>query len=135
VAPIEVCRPARRLARMPVALRPQVKLVALSLVASDEARVNGVRSVRARRFSPYPWSGDSVSALTAAVLLVVQARGAISVHALVRVPRSLLAGPFAPWRALKGPHPLHHTLLIAGHPNRDGEAVLARSPPFGTIYK
>jgi len=45
---------------------------------------------------------DSVSALTAAVLLVVQARGAISVHALVRGPESLLPCPFARCRALKG---------------------------------
>jgi hypothetical protein len=83
-------------------LHPQVKLVALSLVASDEARVHGVRSVRARRFLPYPWSGDSVSALTASVLLVVEASGGISVHAPVRVHRIPPACPFAPWRALKG---------------------------------
>jgi hypothetical protein len=51
---------------------------------------------------PITRSEDSVSALTAVVVLVVQARGAISVHALVRGPESLLTSPFARCRALKG---------------------------------
>ena len=44
----------------------------------------------------------SMPALTSAVLLVVQASGQISVHALVRGPESAHGRPFAPWRALKG---------------------------------
>src|SRR5437667_8328810 len=52
--------------------------------------------------SHHPRSEDSVSALTAVVVLVVQARGAISVHALVRGTESLLPRPFARGRALKG---------------------------------
>src|SRR5260370_32342491 len=52
----------------------------------------------------YVWRMSRVRppALTSAVLLVVQASGQISVHALVRGPESAQASPFAPWRALKG---------------------------------
>ena len=78
---------------------------------------------------------DSVSALTAAVLLVVQASGEISVHVLVHAHFDISPGrAFAPSRALKGPHPLPNTLRIADRADHDG-GCLARSPPSGTIYK